>query len=69
MRGSRLFIVAAVLIFVLIILRGGAVVEPRALDHEQCKESFLVYMLFNECTELCMNLGDGCRERAAYRGG
>lgn len=57
MRGSRLFIVAAVLIFVLIVLRGGAFVEPRALDHEQCKENFLVYMLFNECTPIVRRSG------------
>lgn len=52
MRPSRLFLVASALIFVLILLRGGAFMEPRELDHEQCKESFLAYMLFNECTPI-----------------
>ena len=40
------------LIFVLIILGQGAFVDREQMDHTKCKESFIEYMLFNECTLL-----------------
>lgn len=63
MRPSRLFLLAAGLIFVLIMLNSGAFVEPRDMDHENCKESFLAYMLSGECTPL-----DRGREQGQERG-
>ena len=38
------------LIFLLVLLSQGGFVDREPMDHTKCKESFLEYMLFNECT-------------------
>jgi|GEM_PF-2888517 len=44
------FLVMVGLVFLVILLSQGGFGERKAMDHTKCKESFLAYMLFNECT-------------------